>query len=147
MPQRSLLSDKALRCSRLTEEREETDAWMAPVAKEILNCTNLVVDLGGTFGGLDFDCLLEDISDLIQLDALGPAVKGAGNVDLLGGLVPVVSGLVSQCLKNCIPEKPDASGTTASIKRRLDSGCANPDPAAICHVARGRLGLSQSSRP
>jgi hypothetical protein len=50
--------------------------------------TNLVVDLGRALGDLDVDSLLEDIAHLVELDALGPAVKGAGNVDLFGGLIP-----------------------------------------------------------
>lgn len=55
--------------------------------------TYLVVDLGR--GVLEINRLLEDVALLLELDALGPVVEGAGDVDLFGGVFPVRQSRVS----------------------------------------------------
>lgn len=48
--------------------------------------TNLVVDL--VRGDFEVDGLFKDVAFLLELDALGPVVKGAGNVDFVCGVFP-----------------------------------------------------------
>jgi len=50
--------------------------------------THLVIDLSRVFR--KHDLLLPEFSDLLELLALGPAVKGSRHVHFLGGMRPVV---------------------------------------------------------
>lgn len=51
-------------------------------------CTDLVVYFLGAVGQLD--ALLELVANLLHLLALAPVVKGAGHVDLVAGMRPVM---------------------------------------------------------
>lgn len=48
--------------------------------------TYLVVDLVGW--DFEADGLFEDVASLLELDAFGPVVKGTGNVNFFGGVLP-----------------------------------------------------------
>lgn len=54
--------------------------------EEFCTSTHLIVSLVGSI--LEIDCLLEDVTVLVKFDALGPVVKGSGNVDFFGRVFP-----------------------------------------------------------
>lgn len=70
-------------CDRISREQENANWTKADRSRQ----TYLVVDLAGSV--LEINGLLENVALLLELDTLGPVVKCARDVDLLGGVFPV----------------------------------------------------------
>lgn len=58
------------------------------IEQQISMTTYLVVDLVGV--GSELNGLLENRAFLVELDAFGPVVKSASNVDFFGGMLPAM---------------------------------------------------------